>query len=594
MRLLPKCLLVITAIVVVLRPGPAMPADGRVNRNGHHHQHGPNEGIIEVKTNDLVRRPSGSQGSPSLIGSWGEPFYNPAIAIHTSVLPTGKVLMFSYGTGNPQGPVWLWDPITNTSEPFPVVDDIFCAGHAFLPDGRLFVAGGNGPAPPDEFRGLACTYIFDPWTEAWTKVEDMEHGRWYPTCIPLADGRIATFSGLNETDGEINEDIEVYEPGVGWQTVGSAWLPLYPMTLLNTDGDIFYAGPEWRTGIMSTQSWDWDVFYYTNYGWRGTGTWAPIPGDANRVIIAGGYGSGPTNTVEIIDLDDAAPDWQTMTPMHHARVHSNAVILPDSKILVIGGQNTAPWQDSVPYLPVYDAELYDPSTDTWTLMAPGQIPRLYHSTAVLLPDGRVLAGGTDGEFELEIYSPPYLFKGPRPVITTAPTTIYYGSTFPIEFTSESSQNTACLIRLSSVTHSINMEQRYVDLGDVVESNDPVLMSAPATTADAPAGYYMLFVVDSSGVPSESRMVRLMEGVGCVCDCHADPICEDQFDVLDVIATVNVAFRGNAPGIDPNPACPYHSTDVDCSLATDVLDVVRIVNVAFRGENPATEFCAPCP
>jgi hypothetical protein len=176
---------------------------------------------------------------------------------------------------------------------------------------------------------------------------------------------------------------------------------------------------------------------------------------------------------------------------------------------------------------------------------------------------------------------------------TAPATLYYGSTFPIEFTSESSQNTACLIRLSSVTHSINMEQRFVDLGGINTSIDPVLIPAPVSTADAPAGYYMLFVVDSNGVPSESRMVRLMEGTACVCDCHADPICDAEFDILDVIAAVNVAFRGTAPNADPNPSCPHQRTDFDCSNATDVLDVVNAVNVAFRGANPATDFCNPC-
>jgi len=88
------------------------------------------------------------------------------------------------------------------------------------------------------------------------------------------------------------------------------------------------------------------------------------------------------------------------------------------------------------------------------------------------------------------------------------------------------------------------------------------------------------------------------GVGdactCVCDCHADPACDSSVDILDVVQTVNVAFRGAAPILDPNINCPYETTDVDCSTATDVLDVVRIVNVAFRGGNPATEFCDPCP
>ncbi len=588
-----KRMSIVTAVLMAVHSS-ADASSVKHRQQGHHHQHGLNEGYVEIKTNDLRRRPAGPQGDPALIGQWSAPFSNPAIAIHTSVLPTGKVLMFSYNTGNPAGPVWLWNPESGTSTAHPVADDIFCAGHAFLSDGRLLVAGGNGPAPPNEFRGLKCTYIFDPFAEEWTKVEDMADGRWYPTCLPLSDGRIVTVSGLDENTGAINADVEIYEDGVGWTVVAQASLPLYPLLLLTGSGDVFIAGPGGDTPLISSQTWSMLHMFWTNFGWRTYPTWVPLPKSGDRVLITGGSQNTVTPTAEIMDLNVDFPAWEYTQSMNFPRVHANAVILPDATVLVVGGQSTPPFQDTIPYAPVYDAELYRPRNGTWEIMAAQQIPRLYHSSAVLLPDGRVLSGGTDGAFELEIYSPPYLFKGARPAITQSPQFGYYGSSIQIEVSSQTVLNSACLIRLSSVTHSTNMEQRYVDLGGFSASVDPVSLSLPASSSMAPAGYYMLFVIDSTGVPSESRMIRLMEGTGCGCDCHTDPICDNATDILDVVAAVDIAFRGQPVLDDPNPSCPYKRTDVDCSNATDVLDVVRIVNVTFRGGDPTGEYCSPCP
>src|SRR6266853_1344512 len=121
------------------------------------------------------------------------------------------------------------------------------------------------------------------------------------------------------------------------------------------------------------------------------------------------------------------PAYVPAASMHHARFHVNAVVLPDRTVLVSGGNGT---NEDAPTA-VLESEIYHPDTNTWALAAKAQVARMYHSIALLLPDGRVLAAGSnpnrrDDELRLEIFHPPYLFKGPRPFVETAPVEILYG------------------------------------------------------------------------------------------------------------------------------------------------------------------------
>ena len=157
---------------------------------------------------------------------------------------------------------------------------------------------------------------------------------------------------------------------------------------------------------------------------------------------------------------------------------------------------------------------WDPVTETWTTMARMQIPRLYHSTALLLPDGRVLAAGggrafgkVTSQLNAEIYSPPYLFKGARPTITSAPTAIGYGSNFVIETPDVSSIAMVSLVRPGAVTHGYNQDQRFLSL-TFTQTPGGLQVQAPANANLAPPGYYMLFVLDTDGVPSAASFVRL--------------------------------------------------------------------------------------
>ena len=198
--------------------------------------------------------------------------------------------------------------------------------------------------------------------------------------------------------------------------------------------------------------------------------------------------------------------------MAFPRGYHNLTMLPDGNVLVTGGgDTTTPRRSTAPS----GRRAWSPATQTWKTLAAMQTPRLYHSIALLLPDGRVLVSGGgrfggpygDGQDTIEIFSPPYLFDGPRPVITTAPTTATYGATFPVQTPDAASIGSVVLLKPGSVTHSFNGEQRYVPLS-FTRSAGALSVQAPANANLAPPGYYMLFIVDAAGVPSVAKFVRI--------------------------------------------------------------------------------------
>ncbi len=451
---------------------------------------------------------SGAEPNPALVGAWDPPFDLPLIAIHSTLLPTGKVLLFSAEHGVPGIHGWVLEPstlaLTNVPPPSPWDPD--CAGHSFLPDGRLLVAGGTLSFTP--LTGTKLAYTFDPYAEQWTRIADMAGGRWYPTCVTLEDGTVLTLSGLSEVPGTPNPDIEQWDPAgpTDWQLLGQRTLPYYPLLHLMPTGLVFMAGPSPLTETYDSATDTWTPIATTNFPGRYEACSVLLPPTLDRVMLVGGYnGSGqPTNSVEIIDLADPVPQWRVVPHMSFRRMEHNAVLLPDGRVLVIGGRSD---NDGSP-TPVLTPEIFDASSETWTAVAPHSVPRRYHSTAVLLPDGRVLAAGGDFQPSGEIYSPPYLFRGPRPAIVSAPATITYGSTFSLQFTGTTSTHSAILMALPCVTHSNNMCQRRLPLGTIRSSGGTVVVPAPVGGRAAPPGYYMLFVVDSNGVPSVSRMVRV--------------------------------------------------------------------------------------
>ncbi|HEU5317559.1 MAG TPA: galactose oxidase-like domain-containing protein [Chloroflexota bacterium] len=484
-------------------------------------------------------------------------------AVHAALLPTAEVVYYSGNTG-PLIPaqVRVWNPATGEvrTPPNEPETDLFCSGHALLPDGRLFVAGGTAhysTGPGDPWGGSKAAYIFDPNT-GWERVADMSYGRWYPTVIRLPDGRMMVAGG--DDNGWPTEPIEIFDPAAGWQvlpTSADRIMPLYPRLHVLPTGEVACAGQGAATAILDLMTYEWrEVWPAAVGGGSGVderresggahqpmepmqpmqpmgqdepdepesrpvfvgphhhppGSAGPRPDDLSvllppahfgKVLNAGGGNPVATDVARVISLLDGAPEWRTIAPMHFPRWFPNSAILPNGKLLVVGGGRFYNAD------PVMEAEIFDPETETWTVDSAMNVPRLYHSTALLLPDGRVWVAGTDGEYRMELYSPDYLATGARPVLWAAPASVTYNQGFPIPMADAESVGSVCFIRLGSVTHAFNTEQRHVPLHFEVTGPQEIVITAPPDQNVAPPGHYMLFVRTWEGVPAEAPIVNLV-------------------------------------------------------------------------------------
>lgn len=446
--------------------------------------------------------------SPDALGQWSAPFDVGVPAVHAAVLHTGEVLMFYRTAGSVGTVAKLWDPETGQVVDVSLMDqhNLFCAGHSFLPNGDLLVTGGTvfGGSNPN---GTTQTAIFDPDTRTWRRGPTMLDPRWYPTNVTLPDGHALIVSGQT-TQTMYADEVEEYAP----ESDAISTLPptatlqmnLYPRMFLLADGRLVRVGTESLTKYFEPSTDSWSDGPQMRVGPRAAGSAVLLP-DLTRVLAIGGHQSNlVTNTTEIVDLEQPSLGWRYSAPMANARRNLNAVLLPDEKVLVVGG-NLVGNYDS----PVMATEMFDPATETWTTMAAHAAPRAYHSTAVLLPDGRVLsAGQTSGtqQTTAEVYSPPYLFRGPRPVIGTAPSNVAYLDTFTVGTPDTERISRVALVRPDSVTHSVHFDQRYVPL-QYTSSSGALSVVAPAAN-EGPPGWYMLFLIDDDGVPSVASWVHL--------------------------------------------------------------------------------------
>jgi hypothetical protein len=447
----------------------------------------------------------------------------PINPVHVALMHNGKVLVVS-GSGNlPSDTNYqaaVLDPATGSITTQPIAWDMFCNGMIVLPDGRPFVLGGT--LQYDPFHGEPRTSIFDPATGNFTDMQSMAHGRWYPTATTLGDGRVMIFSGLSETGGT-NTAVEIYTVGSGWSPqYGSPWTPpLYPRMHVLPNGTVFYSGSTTGSNIFdpSKQTWKLNVAT-TNYS--GTRTYGssvllpltPANGYTPRVLILGG-GNPATNTTEIIDLSASTPKWAFGPPMSQPRIEMNATILPTGTVLALGGSTN----DEDANTASLNADLYDPNKNSFSSAGANVYPRLYHSNSLLLPDATVLVVGGNparGTYEqhMEIYSPAYLFNpdgslATRPVITNvAPATVGYGTVFQVATPNAASISSVELIRAGAVTHAFDMDQRFVGLNFSVANSNTLSVTGPPNGNIAPPGYYLLFIVNSSGVPSIAQFMHI--------------------------------------------------------------------------------------
>jgi len=445
---------------------------------------------------------------PSVVGQFSptmEWYYNPT---HAVLLPSGKVLWWpSFADGDMPR---IWDPATNViAHGAPAGYNIFCAGHSVLPNGQVLITGGDAAVA---LIGVPNASIYDPVGGGWTYLQNMNAGRFYPTNTVLPNGDVVVLSG------EISPELGVDPLPEVWQLSSSTWrdlttaqllLPNYPEMYLAPNGTLFFAGPSAPSRYLDpTGTGSWTIGPSLEVATRDYG---PSVLYGNGKIMVTGGGSPPTATAEIINLNDPVPAWKYTGSMTYPRRNANATLLPDGTVLVTGGSSNAGFDDNTH--PVYPAELWNPATGTWSVMASMSFYRGYHSVAILLPDGRVLSGGGEctgvncNKSTVEIFSPPYLFNGPRPSISSAPTGIKGGQTFFVRTPDAANITQVTWIRLGAVTHTFNQEQRISFLA-FSQTAGGLNVTAPPSANLAPPGYYMLFLLNSSGVPSVASIIQL--------------------------------------------------------------------------------------
>jgi hypothetical protein len=442
-----------------------------------------------------------SGGVAALIGAWSAVLPAPIVQVHQHLLFDGRVLSFGGSSGIPQ----VWNPATGTFTAVPSPALMFCSGHTFLPDGRVLVAGGGTG------NGLGHTNsdIFDPATASWTAGPDMAYARWYPTNTTMPDGEVVTIAGADENGSPVPVP-EIWN-GTSWRSLTGAnlSLPNYPRDFVAPDGRLFAAGPSKQSQWLDvTGNGSWTPGPSMNYGSRSYGS--AVMYEPGKILYVGGN-STPTNTAEIIDLNQPNPQWTYTGSLTYARWNLNATVLPTGEVLVTGGVNG---DRSRPDLAVNATEIWNPATGVWTTLASSaSLLRGYHSTTLLLPDGRVIhsgggaGGGTVDNLNYEIFSPPYLFKGARPSVTAVTGTAGYGQILTLQTPDGASITKVTLIRFGSVTHAFDQGQRLVPLSFSLVSGG-VSVTLPSSRTVAPPGPYMLFLVNGNGVPSVGQILRL--------------------------------------------------------------------------------------
>ena len=444
-----------------------------------------------------------------MVGQWAAVRNLPVIPIHSVVLPNQRILFWDRATAASDIVPRLLNPDgTVASAPNPVLE-LFCSAHTLDAQGRVMIFGGHDGA--DGF-GLATAFAYDAETNTFTSHAAMNAGRWYPTNTALANGDTLVISG-SITPSTSNNLPQVFEAKTEtWRSLTTATrgVPLYSMMFLAPDGRVFNAGPNQSAQFLDTAgtgSWSASITssFERNYG-------GAVMFDAGRVaLIGGGF---ITNTVEEIDLAAAVPAWSFAESMAFPRRQLNAVILADGNILVTGGSKTPSFNDAAGA--IYATEIWDPLANTWSMGAAAAVPRLYHSETVLLPDGRVASlggghpaaatGGPDN-FNMEYYSPPYLFRGPRPTVTSAPASGAYGQTLFVATPDGASIGKAHIIRLSATTHAFDQNQRISRLSFAAVSGG-INVTLPVSPNLAPPGHYWLFIVGANGVPSVGQLFSL--------------------------------------------------------------------------------------
>ncbi|RYZ01928.1 MAG: DUF1929 domain-containing protein [Myxococcales bacterium] len=495
----------------------------------------------------------------ALRGMWSPTRDWPLNGLHSTLLPNGRVLTYGTPAGNAasqDGRTFdVWDPaqgftgVSHRTVYNAQQVNSFCSSAAFLRSGTLLVSGGNSPLESSEFSPATAAVVTSPFSLA--------DERWYGSMITLADGRLLMLGGSTPygalrayqdpgqavNAGSVSMTPEIYEPGTGFRSLFGAYSReafgpdhhryWYPRAWAAPNGEVFGISSEkmwflssegsgavrvagaFKTGV--------DAVTRPNIG----PTSAAVMFAPGRILQVGGNGyhdghATPSSALAtVVDINGAAPVVTETNPMTFARQWPSATVLPDGRVVVTGGTRYA---NNGGADAVYEAELWEPSTGVWTTGARAGQVRVYHSAAILMPNGAVLStgGGAPGpvnNLNAEVYYPPYLFRAaaaggaelaPRPRMAAVSTlALGHGAQLDVQLTGSPTIVQAVLIGASSVTHSFNTFQRRLELRFLQEGGR-LAVEMPARAAEAPPGYYALFLLDQLGVPSNAVLLSLGE------------------------------------------------------------------------------------
>jgi YVTN family beta-propeller protein len=451
------------------------------------------------------------------VGAWSAVKPWPLIAVHAVLMPDGRVLTYGTKASGQQTAIEIydvWDPAGgldggHTVLPNTSGTDLFCSSQLVLPaGGKVFVAGGdNWTGTGTTNTGNNNSNLIDYGSETITRQANMNRPRWYSSSITLLNGETYIQGGSGGTDRpEVREATGAFRLLTGANTGSLDFM--YPRNFIAPDGRVFGYDSAGR-------------MYYVNPAGAGSIATAgqfsgPIGSDSSAAMFRPGrilqFG-GNTSGALVIDINGAAPAVSTTQSLSARRRLVNATILADGKVLATGGSDV--WNDMAGAQ--YTADVWNPATGQWTRGASAQRARLYHSNAVLLPDASVLvlgggAPGPQNNTNVEVYYPAYLYNAAggfaaRPVIDAAPTTIDVGETFELDLGGTAAISRVAMVKTTSASHSFNMEQRFVEL-TFQQSGDRLVAQAPTRATDSPPGFYMLFVLNAAGTPSVAKIVRV--------------------------------------------------------------------------------------
>lgn len=481
---------------------------------------------------ELVSPANANINDPAVGGQWGAVKTVPFAFASAANLPDGRILIWGANnkksfTGGAFTYASIWDPVSNqlTNANHPT-HSLFCGMPVMLEDGRVFVSGGDKSS--STVGSVKMTSTFNYQTQSWTRVQNMNIGRWYPGTVAMPNGKV--FTSVGDPGSQYPE---LWSQSTGWSYLNGAslkaaiidqkkwseipkWLP--HMTLA-PNGQIFQSGHTVQMHYIDTAGNgkvtpvsienDWNPAHTPNGAFFDEGKFLKSGGSLLTTYL------NATSKAAVIDLNSSIPEFNPTSNMNYPRYFHNQVLLPNGEVMVVGGNtNGLSFDDNGSQL---SPEIWNPVTKTWRVVAPHSVPRNYHSVSLLMTDGRIWAGGGGlcdcyaDHPDFEVFTPPYLFNpdgtlATRPEITKAPNIVSYGQTIDVTASPEVSRFT--MIKMSSTTHALNTDLRFLNVQFTAGFDGHYNLTLHTNRNVMTPGYWMLFALNQQGVPSLAKVINV--------------------------------------------------------------------------------------